>query len=67
MVRIDEKRAMAKVGTLDRAPDGNDGQTEFFTGKTTKSNPDGFVIYVGTQIFGVKWQNGKAVGKELDT
>ncbi len=54
-----------KVPT-DRAIDGVD-QSDFFFGKQEKSNRDGFVIYVGDEIFGVKWQNWKMMMKELET
>ena len=55
----------AKVPT-DRAIDGVD-QLDFFVGKQDKSNRDGFVIYVGNDIYGVKWKNWKMMNKELDT
>ena len=54
-----------KVPT-DRAIDGVD-QLDFFMGKQDKSNRDGFVVYVGNEIYGVKWQNWKMMNKELDT
>jgi len=54
-----------KVPT-DRAIDGVD-QSEFFFGKRENSERDGFVIYVGNHIFGVKWQNWKMMFKELAT
>jgi arylsulfatase A-like enzyme len=57
--------AGAKVPT-DRAIDGVD-QLDFMTGKQEKSNRDGFVVYVGNQIYGVKWENWKMMSKELDT
>jgi len=49
----------------DRVIDGVD-QSDFFLGKVEKSNRDGFVIYVGNSIFGVKWRNWKMLTKELD-
>ena len=52
-----------KVPT-DRAIDGVD-QSGFFLGKQAKSNRDGFVIYVGNEVYGVKWQNWKMMFKEL--
>lgn len=54
----------SKVPT-DRAIDGID-QLDFFMGKQEKSNRDGFVIYVGNDIFGVKWHNWKMMNKKLD-
>ncbi len=54
-----------KVPT-DRAIDGVD-QSDFLFGKQEKSNRDGFVIYVGDEIYGVKWQNWKMMMKELQT
>lgn len=50
----------------DRAIDGVD-QLDFFIGKQDKSNRDGFVVYVGNDIYGVKWHNWKMMNKELDT
>ena len=44
--------------------DGAD-QTHFFTGKQQKSARDGFVVYVGNDLFGVKWKNWKVMFKEL--
>jgi arylsulfatase A-like enzyme len=55
----------AKVPT-DRAIDGVD-QLDFMMGKQEKSNRDGFVVYVGNEIYGVKWENWKMMSKELDT
>jgi arylsulfatase len=39
---------------------------DFPMGKQDKSNRDGFVVYVGNEIYGVKWQNSKMMSKELD-
>jgi hypothetical protein len=36
-------------------------------GKQEKSNRDGFVVFIGNQIYGVKWENWKMMSKELDT
>ncbi len=55
----------AKLPT-DRVIDGVD-QLDFLTGKQDKSNRDGFVIYVGNEIFGVKWHEWKMMNKELET
>ena len=49
----------------DRVIDGKD-QTDFFFGKTEKSPREDVVIYLGNEIFGVKWRNWKMVSKELD-
>ena len=57
--------ADGKVPT-DRAIDGVD-QTAFLTGKQVKSNRDSVVVYVGKEIFGVKWNDWKLVSKEMDT
>ena len=50
--------------TTDLPIDGVD-QSEFFLGQKEKSNRDGFVVYVGNDIYGVKWQNWKMMFKEL--
>ena len=49
---------------VDRAIDGVD-QSEFFLGKSEKSRRESVIIYVGNEIYGVKWQNWKMVSKEL--
>ena len=54
-----------KVPT-DRAIDGVD-QSKFFLGQQDKSNRDVIVVYVGNEIYGVKWQNWKMMFKELAT
>ena len=48
----------------DRVIDGVD-QSEFFLGKTEKSRREGFVVYVGNDIFGIKWRNWKVMSKEV--
>jgi len=53
-----------KVPT-DRITDGVD-QSQFFLGNNKKSAREGFVIYVGEQVFGVKWRNWKMLTKEFD-
>ncbi len=53
-----------KVPT-DRVIDGID-QTDFLLGRQEKSNRESVIIYVGNDIFGVKWRNWKMVFKELD-
>ncbi len=50
----------------DRIIDGVD-QTDFFLGKQQKSNREGVIVYMGDEIFGVKWRNWKVNFKELDT
>ena len=57
--------AGGKVPT-DRVVDGVD-QYDFLTGKKKKSNREGIVIYVGNDIFGVKWRNWKMMSKEIET
>ena len=42
----------------DRVIDGID-MSDFFLGKNKKSGRDGFVVYMGKEIFGVKWKNWK--------
>jgi arylsulfatase A-like enzyme len=49
----------------DRVIDGVD-QTDFFLGKKDKSNRESVVIYVGNELFGVKWRNWKMMLKGLD-
>lgn len=43
----------------DRMVDGVD-QTDFFLGKQTQSNREGFPYYVGDTLYAVKWRNWKA-------
>jgi arylsulfatase len=50
----------------DRVIDGVD-QTDFFLGKQKKSNREGVIVYMGDEIFGVKWRNWKVNFKELET
>lgn len=42
----------------DRIIDGID-MSEFFTHNTNKSGREGFIVYMGKDIFGVKWRNWK--------
>jgi arylsulfatase len=56
--------AGGKVPT-DRVMDGVD-QGDFLLGKKEKSDRESVVIYVGNDIFGVKWRNWKMLNKELD-
>lgn len=39
--------------------------SEFLTGQAAKSPRDGFMVYVGSEVFGVKWRNWKMMFKEL--
>jgi hypothetical protein len=41
--------------------------SDFFTGNVKKSPREGFVVYVGSTIFGVKWRDWKLLFKELPT
>ena len=49
----------------DRPIDGID-VSEFLLGKTEKSGRDGFVVYMGNDVFGVKWRDWKIHFKEQD-
>lgn len=49
----------------DRAIDGIE-MSDFLLGKTSKSGRDGFVVYMGNDVFGVKWRNWKLHFKEQD-
>lgn len=42
----------------DRIIDGID-MADFFTNQTAKSGRDGFIVYMGNDLFGVKWRNWK--------
>lgn len=53
-----------KVPT-DRIIDGVD-QSNFLLGKQSNSNRDNVIIYVGNEIWGVKWKNWKMMSKEID-
>jgi hypothetical protein len=41
-------------------------QSEFLMGKSEKSARESIVIYIGNELFGVKWRNWKMLIKELD-
>ena len=47
----------------DRDIDGIE-MSDFFLGKTEKSGREGFIVYMGNDIFGVKWKNWKLHFKE---
>ncbi len=49
----------------DRIIDGVD-QLDFFTGKQDESNREHVIVYVGSDLYGVKWRNYKMMGKEID-
>jgi arylsulfatase len=59
------KIAGGKVPT-DRFIDGVD-QSAFFLGKKEKSNREGVIVYMGSEIYGVKWRDWKVLFKELDS
>ncbi|WP_170482615.1 arylsulfatase [Ruegeria arenilitoris] len=48
----------------DRVIDSID-QSAFFTGQTESSARDGFIVYVGARLFGVKWRNWKMMFHEV--
>ncbi|CAN5797523.1 arylsulfatase [soil metagenome] len=50
----------------DRAIDGVD-QGGFLLGKSEKSAREGLVVFVGSEVYGVKWRNWKMMFKELAT
>jgi len=41
-------------------------QMVFLTGEQEKSNRDGFMVYVGNDLFGIKWRNWKMMFKEVE-
>ena len=49
----------------DRVLDGVD-QSKFFTGQAAKSARESVIIYIGNELFGVKWRNWKMLLKEID-
>ena len=49
----------------DRVIDGID-MSDFFLGKSDASGRDGFIVYMGKDIFGVKWRNWKLHFEEQD-
>jgi len=49
----------------DRIIDGVD-QSNFLMGKSEKSARESLVIYIGNELFGVKWHNWKLLIKEMD-
>ena len=59
-------RIAGGVVPLDRPIDGMD-MTDFFLGKQDNSGREGFVVYMGKDIFGVKWRNWKLHFKEQNS
>jgi arylsulfatase len=55
-------------GTIpkDRVLDGVD-QTDFLMGTASKSARESVIIYIGNELFGVKWRNWKMLLKEIDS
>ncbi len=49
----------------DRIMDGVD-QSDFLMGKSERSARESIVIYIGNELFGVKWRNWKMLLKEID-
>ena len=49
----------------DRVVDSID-QSAFFLGKQKQSNRDSFIVYVGNDMFGIKWRNWKMMFKEVE-
>ena len=49
----------------DRVLDGVD-QSDFLMGKSGKSARESMVIYIGNELFGVKWRNWKLLLREID-
>ena len=41
--------------------------SDFFLGKKNSSGREGVIVYMGNDIYGVKWRNWKLNFKELDT
>jgi arylsulfatase len=50
----------------DRIIDGTE-MVDFFRGKRAESGREGFIVYMGNDIFGVKWRNWKLHFKEMDS
>ena len=50
----------------DRIIDGIE-MSDFFFGKTEESGREGVIVYMGNDVYGVKWRNWKMNFKELDT
>ena len=50
----------------DRVIDGVD-QSDFLMGHQDESNREGFIVYMGTDVFGVKWRNWKLNFAEMES
>ena len=50
----------------DRVIDGVD-VSDFFLGKRKESGREGFIVYMGNEVFGVKWRNWKVTLKEQES
>ena len=50
----------------DRPIDGID-VSDFLVGKSEQSGREGFVVYMGSEVFGIKWRNWKLHFKEQDS
>ena len=50
----------------DRIVDGIE-MSDFFLGKAEESGREGVIVYMGNDVYGVKWRNWKMNFKELDT
>ena len=50
----------------DRVIDGIEME-DFFMGKEKKSGRESVVVYMGNDVYGIKWRNWKLLTKELDT
>lgn len=58
-------RIVGAAELQDRIIDGID-QLDFFSGQQTASNREHVIVYVGNELYGVKWRNYKLMGKEID-
>ena len=56
----------AALASDDRIIDGID-MADFFQGKQKKSGRESIIVYMGNDIYGVKWRNWKMNFKELET
>jgi len=50
----------------DRVIDGKD-MSDFFLGKQVESGREGIIVYMGNDIYGVKWRNWKVNFRELES
>ena len=50
----------------DRVIDGID-MSSFFRGESAKSGREGFIVYMGNEVYGVKWRNWKLHFLEQDS